>query len=345
MVSVVVAVGSSPLTRGKHARGVHRVDDEGLIPAHAGKTTCPPESRGATWAHPRSRGENETSSGSKRTRAGSSPLTRGKRRNGRRPRRVVGLIPAHAGKTGAYPQEAPPPAAHPRSRGENCGELIEYGDFPGSSPLTRGKLGESETVEVLFGLIPAHAGKTHWPTRELVYSGAHPRSRGENPLRTKECPAVYGSSPLTRGKLTRRGGCWNGPRLIPAHAGKTRGPCGSAAVRTAHPRSRGENGCGRRHPVSVKGSSPLTRGKHKEPYPRPVSAGLIPAHAGKTRSARSRRACPAHPRSRGENFRQGIEAPLDLGSSPLTRGKPPRSAHAPQPPRAHPRSRGENPTP
>ena len=30
--------GSSPLTRGKHTARVHRVNDEGLIPAHAGKT-------------------------------------------------------------------------------------------------------------------------------------------------------------------------------------------------------------------------------------------------------------------------------------------------------------------
>ena len=49
---------------------------------------------------------------------------------------------------------------------------------------------------------------------------------------------------------------------------------------------------------------------------------LIPAHAGKTRSATSlRRARTAHPRSRGEN---PDNDPADMcadGSSPLTRGK------------------------
>ena len=92
--------------------------------------------------------------------------------------------------------------------------------------------------------------------------------------------------------------------------------------------------------------------------------GLIPAHAGKTKTSTvSRSAVGAHPRSRGENLghtaaRAGLE-----GSSPLTRGKPRRTrrnaqavglipAHAGKTIvvvfaslacAAHPRSRGENP--
>ena len=50
--------GSSPLTRGKRHEGVHRGLDEGLIPAHAGKTRETAFLTGATTAHPRSRGEN-----------------------------------------------------------------------------------------------------------------------------------------------------------------------------------------------------------------------------------------------------------------------------------------------
>ena len=54
-----------------------------------------------------------------------------------------------------------------------------------------------------------------------------------------------------------------------------------------------------------------------------VGVGLIPAHAGKTLS--SPLALPdaeAHPRSRGENFLGGSPFLGDVGSSPLTRGKP-----------------------
>ena len=50
--------GSSPLTRGKHARRSRRVDRRRLIPAHAGKTRSRHGSAATSTAHPRSRGEN-----------------------------------------------------------------------------------------------------------------------------------------------------------------------------------------------------------------------------------------------------------------------------------------------
>ena len=111
------------------------------------------------------------------------------------------------------------------------------------------------------------------------------------------------------------------------------------------------------------GSSPLTRGK---PADRALSgkwSGLIPAHAGKTTSARTcgsgRR---AHPRSRGENLPEAVRIVGQEGSSPLTRGKrwgrgcrlrgrglipahagkTGRAVTSSSPATAHPRSRGEN---
>ena len=52
---------------------------------------------------------------------------------------VVGLIPAHAGKTGVATGAGRRKGAHPRSRGENL--VADYAAFKawGSSPLTRGK--------------------------------------------------------------------------------------------------------------------------------------------------------------------------------------------------------------
>ena len=93
---------------------------------------------------------------------------------------------------------------------------------------------------------------------------------------------------------------------------------------------------------------------------------LIPAHAGKTSpDPRSGQRNTAHPRSRGENFRQTVRVAVGGGSSPLTRGKQVEwsaknkrrrliPAHAGKTSRqsgmalsqwAHPRSRGENSTP
>ena len=72
----------------------------------------------------------------------------------------------------------------------------------------------------------------------------------------------------------------------------------------------------------VRGSSPLTRGKLWAADHSITSAGLIPAHAGKTHGRRAARAGPrAHPRSRGENLQRLVIISMQAGSSPLTRGK------------------------
>ena len=253
--------------------------------------------------------------------------------------------------------------AHPRSRGEN-GTYSHHAAFMrGSSPLTRGKLGQRQQVCHGQGLIPAHAGKTIFGFPRSSSPRAHPRSRGENRIEARPYQRVAGSSPLTRGKLQRIAATATSARLIPAHAGKTSLGKGLSPVIGAHPRSRGEN-----HVFDVggreySGSSPLTRGKRMRPTPSQSRPGLIPAHAGKT-DCRSLRcvAGPAHPRSRGENLRESYRAIMCGGSSPLTRGKLRGGdqvrhrqglipAHAGKTsvsplirgsPRAHPRSRGEN---
>ena len=113
------------------------------------------------------------------------------------------------------------------------------------------------------------------------------------------------------------------------------------------------------------GSSPLTRGKRRVDGQAASLRRLIPAHAGKTRSAPEREPRGrAHPRSRGENVPSRSSGRPSSGSSPLTQGKRSKArslrvcvrlipAHAgktfaqrdqPSPGPAHPRSRGENPS-
>ena len=115
--------GSSPLTRGKPDPVDSATHVWRLIPAHAGKTLPGKASTRPHRAHPRSRGENFLT-------ALDAP-------------KLAWLIPAHAGKTGCVGGPCPADRAHPRSRGENN----ENGDTPsvgqGSSPLTRGKRGQS----------------------------------------------------------------------------------------------------------------------------------------------------------------------------------------------------------
>ena len=131
--------GSSPLTRGKLRPVAGRGGRRGLIPAHAGKTQITAAGSRQSKAHPRSRGENRWLTPRPTTPAGSSPLTRGKLKVVAQVAPVIGLIPAHAGKTITRADARPWPRAHPRSRGENRATGPPARTARGSSPLTRGK--------------------------------------------------------------------------------------------------------------------------------------------------------------------------------------------------------------
>ena len=315
------------------------------------------------WAHPRSRGENARQSEGPALRSGSSPLTRGKQPGDGGVLAGPRLIPAHAGKTTAATGPGGSCTAHPRSRGENCATALNLRSSPGSSPLTRGKRKVAAGCDLVEGLIPAHAGKTQDGHNSLPEIAAHPRSRGENVRSLLVATSWRGSSPLTRGKPRTATTVCPKSRLIPAHAGKTADPSGRPSGFRAHPRSRGENSTGEYFGATSMGSSPLTRGKHGLLVRRDDSARLIPAHAGKTWTLRTRTSAPAaHPRSRGENIQRKLSIILTLGSSPLTRGKRADSDHnqtdrglipahagktcslprSRRRGRAHPRSRGEN---
>ena len=192
----------------------------------------------------------------------------------------------------------------------------------GSSPLTRGKYATVSSDCRRSGLIPAHAGKMRRARQVKATRRAHPRSRGENSCALVGQCLGPGSSPLTRGKCTRLRQCLYCAGLIPAHAGKIGTGWGQGRAGRAHPRSRGENRHGHSARPGRGGSSPLTRGKSRQP-PRSQPAGrLIPAHAGKI-SLHTGRAMDtrAHPRSRGENIPTHRQGDGHTGSSPLTRGK------------------------
>ena len=117
--SRVIGDGSSPLTRGKLGGAVLHGIPRGLIPAHAGKTARSPSVPSSRTAHPRSRGENGKTTLVSPLQVGSSPLTRGKRPDGRHAGSRARLIPAHAGKTRRRSRLLSADRAHPRSRGEN----------------------------------------------------------------------------------------------------------------------------------------------------------------------------------------------------------------------------------
>ena len=172
-------------------------------------------------AHPRSRGENRIEAAAQPISAGSSPLTRGKRRSADAAELKVRLIPAHAGKTHNQIRGQSGSSAHPRSRGENWSMARTTSLGMGSSPLTRGKRARRARALRKNRLIPAHAGKTWRNGHRRNGARAHPRSRGENMPQSSLTSPSRGSSPLTRGKREQQGSWRPTRRLIPAHAGKT----------------------------------------------------------------------------------------------------------------------------
>ena len=116
----VTLLGSSPLTRGAPHLQRGELDDQRIIPAHAGSTTKLAEFTWANPDHPRSRGEHATGTVRFDRRVGSSPLTRGARTRPRRAGPTPRIIPAHAGSTATGSACVASSLDHPRSRGEHC---------------------------------------------------------------------------------------------------------------------------------------------------------------------------------------------------------------------------------
>ena len=132
--------GSSPLARGPRPRRSATTCRPGLIPARAGTTISHASNSSISRAHPRSRGDHRRRAELSHSGAGSSPLARGPRFNGRVNISPIGLIPARAGTTCFRGQNLSGIRAHPRSRGDHLPIRGLIFIMAGSSPLARGPL-------------------------------------------------------------------------------------------------------------------------------------------------------------------------------------------------------------
>ena len=281
--------GSSPLARGK--RPDRRRDPHGvrIIPACAGETASGVMRTPRQADHPRLRGGNSSHWRTRHPSAGSSPLARGKHpaHPGRRPR--PGIIPACAGETVAVGCPVNPHGDHPRLRGGNITTAVQAIGAIGSSPLARGKRPHRGPTAPLSRIIPACAGETGGGQVAGNWPRDHPRLRGGNRIITAARYSNSGSSPLARGKRTADARGRDPQRIIPACAGETPRGQGLVGHGRDHPRLRGGNPRRSCMSGSVRGSSPLARGKLTERLALAPDLGIIPACAGETRSARCRR--------------------------------------------------------
>ena len=191
------------------------------------------------WAHPRSRGADETGQGETGQGEGSSPLARGGLVVGADCAVGSGLIPARAGRTGGWRGDHVDWRAHPRSRGADDLNAMRLSVGGGSSPLARGGRLSRSPARRVVRLIPARAGRTSPSGSAVRRPTAHPRSRGAD-QGDQEWPWPFtGSSPLARGGRSRSVCHCASVGLIPARAGRTTPAARPASTSRAHPRSRG----------------------------------------------------------------------------------------------------------
>ena len=172
--------GLSPLARGTRANGARPPDNRRFIPAGAGNTLSVTHSSNYQPVYPRWRGEHPMGIRYDNTVYGLSPLARGTRGNGNRPRGRGRFIPAGAGNTmsGTMPRLSGP--VYPRWRGEHPMDPTFAVCVTGLSPLARGTLQLDARMNLLTRFIPAGAGNTLLPAVLPLVNPVYPRWRGEH---------------------------------------------------------------------------------------------------------------------------------------------------------------------
>ena len=152
--------GSPPHMRGKDKPMITLNFDEGITPAHAGKSEKIWRLQRPLQDHPRTCGEKNTQGEKADTFKGSPPHMRGKACGKDENDGHTGITPAHAGKSAKWIRIDTIHGDHPRTCGEK-GSKEEYTwKKLGSPPHMRGKVRHTDRSDKPMRITPAHAGKS-----------------------------------------------------------------------------------------------------------------------------------------------------------------------------------------
>ena len=292
-----------------------------IIPAHAGSTPSRRAASPGGTDHPRTCGEHSQVRSISRALEGSSPHMRGARSMRDRALECCRIIPAHAGSTDLVVLPAGDGPDHPRTCGEHLRYTVLMTPTGGSSPHMRGaRQGEVRTANGPR-IIPAHAGSTAAQIATDTTDTDHPRTCGEHVAESVRENKDAGSSPHMRGAPHSLLSGYLSLRIIPAHAGSTPRCAASAGPSRDHPRTCGEHRGPSWSRPPRPGSSPHMRGAQDRAPQQEDRPGIIPAHAGSTRSSPTAgRPTRDHPRTCGEHMVK-VRVTVDVpGSSPHMRG-------------------------
>ncbi|VEH26935.1 Domain of uncharacterised function (DUF2825) [Cellulomonas fimi] len=290
---------------------------DGLIPARGETTSAGRSGSSSRTAHPRTRGDDVMTPVTPSTAAGSSPHA------GRRPVRrlrgadLVGLIPARGETTAAATPPAGASRAHPRTRGDDAVDGSTLTAQSGSSPHAGRRPPRRAARRDVGGLIPARGETTPAPRCSSAWPRAHPRTRGTDTRHGPTARSQRGSSPHAGRRLLRVVSRRPDLGLIPARGETT--TSGRARLRSerAHPRTRGDDDRVRQSIDHEEGSSPHAGRRHGPCAVRDRRGGLIPARGETTTTSVSRGSLgTAHPRTRGDDYRDRATQERIFGSSP-----------------------------
>ena len=217
--AAIFNAGSSPHTRGTPQVPGHRPARHRFIPAYAGNAGRRYGQAPCRPVHPRIRGERSGYVEARRSSSGSSPHTRGTLAHAARPVHQARFIPAYAGNARPDRMAMLTMTVHPRIRGERVCMGLRPIPRAGSSPHTRGTLFRRSRHILNRRFIPAYAGNAAATPRPRPARAVHPRIRGERICGRARLYARTGSSPHTRGTLSRLKIEHHKTRFIPAYAG------------------------------------------------------------------------------------------------------------------------------
>ena len=277
-------IGLSPRVRGKLPRPPRHRPDCGSIPACAGETATAARIQRQAEVYPRVCGGNTAVVELLAAILGLSPRVRGKPVGRAYQRQRQRSIPACAGETHANGVRFTQAGVYPRVCGGNIHPKTGNSIASGLSPRVRGKHTRNGSAPNAAGSIPACAGETlHHPNLDQEW-WVYPRVCGGNDMRARYYLAQNGLSPRVRGKRRRPYASGRRPRSIPACAGETCVPGGSAYCRRVYPRVCGGNWMPCRQSFTIPGLSPRVRGKLCRVVERRLERRSIPACAGETRT-------------------------------------------------------------
>ena len=171
--------GSPPRMRGKVCRKLGSLTNQGITPAHAGKSQIDEIDHITSQDHPRACGEKSIMRSFICGSSGSPPRMRGKEGEIAKALPSVRITPAHAGKSDRLTHACRRPRDHPRACGEKASaNPVTVGGF-GSPPRMRGKVGLAQNPDCPARITPAHAGKSPAMCASAAAKRDHPRACGE----------------------------------------------------------------------------------------------------------------------------------------------------------------------